>query len=319
MSVFSYTRLVRVVFALLVAFSAVAIASPAAAQTEEDAKKVLALISDATKAFEAEDWATAETKFSEAYEIYPDPILLYRVGLSAEKQGRYRAALTAFEKFIAAMPDDETALKVKKRLPAVREKVPPTVKITSRPEGAEVRVGSAEGKVVGATPLETELTAGEVTLYVSAEGYEPTSRKVTLKAAEESTVDVRLVPVSTDEGGESSSLAVWGWTTLGIGAAVLATGGVFTVLTQSKVDEVNNYDKRAPGSSPGDLQDLKDQADSNYQTSLVAYGIGGAIAATGLVLIIVDAAGDDGGDATTLNLDAGVLPDRAWIGLRGNF
>lgn len=315
----SISRLVRIFVVLFVVAAGFFAASPASAQSKEEAQKVLSLISEATKAFESKDYATAETKFREAYEIFPDPVLLYRVGLSAEKQDKYRVALESFEKFISAMPDDETAVKLSNRLGALREKVPARVVVNSNPAGAEVRRGSSDGEVIGTTPLETDMEAGEQTVVVILDGYEPAERTLNLQAAEKESIDVRLVAAQTGESEETSSLAIWGWTSVGVGAALIGTGAAFTVLTQNKVDDVNNYNKRAPDASPSELQDLKDQADSNYQTSLVTYIAGGAIATTGVILLIVDAASGDESEESALQLDAFVGPDRAWVGLRGNF
>lgn len=315
----SYTRVARLLVALIVATICIMAVAPVSAQSTEEAQKVLALISEATRAFETKDFATAEEKFRSAYEIYPDPVLLYRVGLSAEKQDKYRVALESFEKFISAMPDDETAVKLKGRLDAIRAKVPPIVTVTSIPAGAEVREGSVDGEILGKTPLETEAAVGRQTFYLTLDGYEPSSRSVTLQPAETEAIEARLVAVQRDETDGTSGMAIWGWTSVGIGAALLGTGAAFTVLSQNKVDEVNSYDKRAPDASPTELQDIKDQAQSNYQTSLVAYITGGAIATTGIILLIVDATSGESGDESALQLDAFVAPDRAWVGLRGNF
>jgi hypothetical protein len=64
------------------------------------------------------------------------------------------------------------------------------VSVSSVPPGADVTI---DGKLVGQTPLRTEVEAGQHELRLSTDGYHEASRPLTLQAGESYTVDEKLI------------------------------------------------------------------------------------------------------------------------------
>lgn len=114
------------------------------------------------------------------------------------------------------------------------------------------------------------------------------------------------------ESASGGGLALTGWVCVGTGVAVLGTGGLFSYWQSEATQAVNAYDKAARGASQADLQVLKDDANSHYVTSLIAYGLGGALTATGIGLLVYEM-----GSSSTKSPDATALagawrPQASW-------
>lgn len=327
--------------ALMVACSMGA-ATPALAQQPEEARKpsrqeakrVLQLLAEARQDFKDKRYQAAARKYEQAYELYPDPVILYRMGLTAERRERVRDAVAYYEDFVEAMPDDPTAKKVEGRLAELRASLPPRLVIKSDPAGAQVFVGSIDSAPLGETPLEVDVTSGESRIYVALDRYQLTQRDLDLQPGEERVLELKLRPLTQlgdpnasagaapDESADESNLGVYGWIGLGTGVALLATGGVFSVLSQGKTDEVNDYAPRASGASREELQELKDSANSYYDTSVGLYVAGGAVSAVGLGLLVFHwATAPEGADADAgaLRLDVGLSGDGAVVGFGASF
>lgn len=318
---------VRAAVAVVICHVSMAFLAPHVAFAQESdaekAKHVLSLIGSANDKFDANDFAGALKDYQDAYALYPDPSLLYRMGLSAEKLGDNLAAVDYYEKFVDAVPDDKTAKKVRARIDEMRAELPARYQVESSPAEAEVRIGSIEDPVVCTTPCSVDIPAGSATLVFSKDGYATTERAITAVSGERSTLTVTLdeeiievsdIPPAV-RSSDSISLATYGWIATGIGVAALGTGAVFTVLSMGAEDDVNSYDKRAPGASPSELQGLKDDATSYYDTSVIMYVVGGVLTATGVTLVIVDAV--NGHDAVGLRLSP--TRDGALVGVGGRF
>ena len=109
---------------------------------------------------------------------------------------------------------------------------------------------------------------------------------------------------------------------------MLATGGAFSVLSVNRTNQVNDYDKSAASSGPAgraEIEDLKDQANSFYRTSLVTYIAGGVITAVGVgTLAYGMTRGGSQGDteaesARRTRVQFGVGRQGAFLGLRRAF
>ncbi len=295
------------------------------AQEKPDPREILRLITSAKEKEKAEDWDGALEDYEAAYELYPDNSLLYRMGVVAESKGDLFSAVNYYERFVDAVPDDETAKKTEERLAELKANLPARITVETTPAGAQVFLGSVESKSLGTTPLTVDVSPGDVSLFVQQDGYETELRNVTLVRGQEETLTFEMTEELEDEpvvsGGSDTSdgigLSTWGLIATGVGVATLGTGVVFTLMSQSSTDDVNSYDKRAPGASPADLQQLKDDANSQYDTSLILYIAGGVVTATGFTLLVLDAASSD--DASALNLNLAPTQGGAAVGLSGQF
>ena len=117
--------------------------------------------------------------------------------------------------------------------------------------------------------------------------------------------------------------ALIGGITAGAGVAALATGGVFTFLQSQATGQVNDFDKSgAPGSGRQRINELKDEANGHYSTSLAMYGVGGALVAVGVGLIVVDAvtgSGEEEDAQSGLGVGIGILPGGGAVSFGGTF
>ncbi len=300
--------------------------SIALAQDKEvsKAQRVLGLIGSANEKFDAEDFLGARDDYREAYSLYPDPSLLYRLGLSSEKIGENFEAVRYYEQFIDAVPDDKTAKKVSARIEEMRAELPARYQIESSPAEATVYLSGLDTTPICTTPCAVEVEPGRATIMVVKEGHETSVRNIDAVRAEEKTLTFVLVEGTVPLAGveiqpalgrsEGPGLATWGWIATGVGVAALGTGAAFSFLSQSTTDDANAYDKRAAGANPSELKGLKEDANSYYDTSVIMYVVGGVLTATGVTLLVVDSMESD-----SVSLNVSPTPDGAVVGLGGRF
>ena len=308
-----------------------------------DAARVLDLVKNANDEFDRGEYVDALRLYQKAYSLYPEPVLLYRIGLAAEKAGQTRLAIDSYQQFVEAAPEgDATAEKTAQHIVELKASLPPRLTVQSNPPGAEIFLNTMTGEPVGVTPVTVEVPTGEQVVHVRLEGYRVAKETVELKGGEDKTISLELSPLkrlaSTDpndvtieqpapEGGGGVDLGLWGYVAGATGVALIGTGVAFSILSSSKTNDVNTYDKRAPGASREELESMKDQATTYYETSVATYIAGGVLTAAGVVLILLDGsstAADEGtaaeADATgALRFDVAPLPGGGWVGFSGQF
>ncbi len=319
----------------LVVMGSIVLAAPERAHAQGDLddetkKRVLGYVKGANAFYKEERYAESLKLYQEAYALYPNPALLYRMGQAAEKSGDLRGAITYYESMLTEAPDNPKAGEVKANLSTLKEKVPPRVMITSKPTGANIRFGSPNSPTVGSTPYEGDVEKGKLVVILKLDGYETERREIEMAAAATETVDVRMKASAAveDPGGGTESdggfpLGLVGGITAGAGVAVLATGGFFTFQQMSLTDQVNTFDKSGnPGAGRLEIARLKEEAEGAYQTSLGLYVAGGVLVAAGGALLVVDMLGgsDEGADAqSSLDVGFGILPGGGAVTFGGTF
>lgn len=301
---------------------------------EEVAKQVLALIRSANTAYDAKDYPKAFEKYEEAYALYPDPAILVRLGKTAEKMDENAKAVGYYKEFVRLLPDDPTSKELLKTISNLENNAAVELTVITKPSGATVFVDAADEPIDGVTPATVELKPGKYELRIEKEGFESSTESVKVVAGQGQEVSVELTrqmladsasanfASETIKDVDGPRLDIYGWTTLGLGAATLATSGVFYALASSDENDVNNYNKRAPGASPGELQDLKDSAETNYSVSTVTAITGGVLAAAGVALVTyhyVSADDEDTGPSIAWGLDTAADSKSAWVGINGSF
>ena len=326
-------RLSRVMGILLLVVGTL-LSAPISAQNsgpdKETAAKVLRLVKDANDEFKRGEFRDAMNLYQEAYDLYPNVVLLYRIAEAAEKSGELRRAVDAYTAFADGMKKESKQTEIaRQKAQELLASIPPQIKVTSDPAGAEVFINSVDSPSVGVTPGSFDVPAGEVELVIRLDGYRVEKRKFSLQNGDVESADVALTelegikvenppPPQTDGGG--STLATVGAVTTGVGVALLGTGAVFAILTQSAVDDVNDYDKRAEGASRGELQDLKDKAKSRRSLATTTFVAGGVVTAVGVGLLAIHFASKKGGEeSATIQPAGGFMEKGAWLGLRGTF
>lgn len=166
---------------------------------EEAPADPAALVAEATKAFGERRFAAAARLFEAAYRLDPDPTLAFNLARAHEEGGRLPDALRRYRELLAARPPRQILVACEKRIARVEGdlvaqgydpatitqrdyRVRGSIIVASEPAGAEV---SMDGKVKGVTPMTIErVDAGEHTVRVALEGYQPVQEQVKLTGRE---------------------------------------------------------------------------------------------------------------------------------------
>lgn len=265
---------------------------------------------EGTQLFHDRDYDGAAAAFRSAHALRPNWKLLYNIGQSDAAAKRYGPALEAFEKYLVMGGDDiETG-----RRDEVLEEIGKFRKIVGAVEiqGDKDLVITVDDLERGTTPLSgpvlvaagiehrfRALRNGEVvfeqTLRVTGE------EKTLLRIPEQTTVptpepveaaaptDEKIPPAPAAPKGDGDtpgrSLKAAGWATLGVGAAVLVAGAVTGGMSLSLENELAP-DCAENGCPPGKTSD-RDRMDQFALATDVLIGAGAAVAATGIVLLVL--------------------------------
>lgn len=143
----------------------------------------------------------------------------------------------------------------------------PVLLFVSRPPGAVIEL---DGEPVGTTPLERIVTEGRHWARASLDGYVSEERPVEAVVGMRERVQFELAPVPRLSDQTRARIRPWGWATLGVGIAALATG-----ITLIAVDDQPDRIRCSGLNIDGD-------GDCRYLLETRNAGIG--VAAAGLVL-----------------------------------
>ena len=182
---------------LLVAAPAVAAPPPPAPAEASPEARAAELKTKADAAMDGRHYDDAIAIYSQAYQVFPDPALLYNRSRAHEARGEYPDAYADMEKFAnTASPELRARVpRLTDLLLELRNKIS-GFELTCNVAGARVLVG---GKEVGATPLPAmKLNAGKVTVEILAEGQYPYKREVDLKGGGSASLDAVLQPRATN-------------------------------------------------------------------------------------------------------------------------
>ena len=216
--------------------------APPGALHQDAEERALSVKARGDAAMESGDFAGALNAYRAAYEISPNPALLYNMGSAEERLGMHAEASHHLELFARSAPPE-----LKTRVPHLDELLS-TVRahvayLTVRTNVASAKI-SVRGKPFGATPMKAAVATagGKVSLEIAADGYVPYRRDVVLEEGRSTIVDVTLVPSSSaasggvfaqapikqdpaDAASEPITKKWWFWA--GMGVAVVG-GGVIT-------------------------------------------------------------------------------------------
>ncbi len=280
---------------------------------------------EGTALFEAGRFIEAADAFRAAYRLKPNWKILYNIGQCEAAAKRYGLALELFETYLAQGGDDvpedrrEEVLAEVIRLrsmvgflkieaPANATAIVDGVERGMTPMSMEIPIGvglqhevtiAIEGR--SAPPQTVKVIGGKTaTLTFEAPPLPPPPLEPPLEEEEEEEVETAAeesteqpVPVA-DTSDESSPLKTWGWITVGVGGALLAGGAVTGVLALKANDTIN--DKCPDGCYSQQYEEL-DRRKKLALTTDVLLPAGGAVAATGIVLLIVAVVRDGEEDA----------------------
>lgn len=276
---------------------------------QADAVRAQTLADEGMRAFENRQFALARARFEDAFLLAPKPVLLYNLARSAEEQGDAEHALLCYQRFLRQWPDASDAAEVRRRsriLSAVlRETAPGRIAVLDAPAGADVYIDDA--------PAEAPVASG----WARAPG-QYALKLVTDTGTFDTAVTVRpgeTTAVSWIEPDRISSQAILGWTSLGLGAALLGTSAWTWSESHAAADRWYVHVERLQlgDLSPEVLSAKRSAADAveQYGVATQALWISGGLALTaGLALLLFDAPADP----TTVGLVP--LPEGAALGGR---
>ena len=290
-------HLLPAALAAALSLSSAAIAAPSA-KDKADARAVAA---DGRKALRDKRWADAIAALKKADRLDPSPALeidLAQAQIGAGKLVEAQKTLTSVSGGTEATPAAKRAREAaKKSLDALQSRIPkvkvkvkgaPAGKVTTLVDGIEVD-GSGE---VAVNP-------GDHTIGAAADGFVPAEREVKLDEGGHEDLALELKPKGAAPEEEEKKTTTTGSRAPGavltaIGGAGLLAGGIFgalafTATNNAKSQCVNNV---CPASAQSDISSSKTYG--NVSTG--AFIGGGAVALTGIVLLIVAPGGGAGSD-----------------------
>lgn len=110
----------------------------AGAQDDSKDREAQALFEAGRQAFETGRYSVALSRWQEAHALSGRPALLYNIGLAHDRLRHDEDAVTAFEAFLAALPDDSRAPEVRARIEAIQAaRVPSPLEVARASADAE--------------------------------------------------------------------------------------------------------------------------------------------------------------------------------------
>jgi len=171
-----------------------ALATTAAAQPAGNKVDAQSLMQSGVKLLEAKDYLGALAVFKTAYERFPSTKILLNIGTTLKYLDRDADAANAYQRYIDANDVDP---KRRAELQKLVDKIDKTVgryELTPTPSDATTTIDDEDwlhlvhGKVWRVAP-------GRHSITVKAEGYEPKTKSVEVKAGESIALEIQLAPI----------------------------------------------------------------------------------------------------------------------------
>lgn len=307
-------RVLKSLFVLLAVLAATFVGGPSAqAQSEADKTTARQLAIEAQQALEKKDYATAADRFGRAEALYHAPTLLVGLGRAYVGLGKYVEAMESYNKVIREkLPENATDAFLQAKADAKAEIEGLDKKIawvTLRVEGADAPNATLDETAIPTASLDVKraVNPGDHVFRASAEGFATAEQPFSIASGESQTVTLTLVPGEPgpgdnplpkpigggddgpdqiDEGtGGTSTLAIVGWTAIGVGGAGLILGAITGGLAVSKhgtLTDACDDNRCAP-----EQQSTLDSFHALATVSTIGFIAGGVLAAAGTVLVIV--------------------------------
>jgi len=256
----------------------------AQAQKEADAKehflKGKALVEEGA-------WEKAIVELRASYELNPNPIALYNMGICYDELTRYAEAVTSYTLFVkqAGEKYKEVLAEVQARIKELSAFLG-TLKLTVDPPGAEVRI---DGSVAGVAPLAPiTIETGEHELSVTLDGYKDIETKVvivsgqmkelSLTMARPAPVTVAPPPAPEKKSRKTLHPAIF-WSMVGLAGAATASAAVTGSLAIKKDRKVGDFYEDETG-----WDSLRDEGKKLALSTDIMIGVAAAAGVSALVL-----------------------------------
>lgn len=301
--------------------------------TEQERAELGRLFTDAQRAFEREDYDRAVRNLEQAFEIFPEPNILYRIGDAYERSGRFDEAVEYYTRYVEAAADAEDLPMVHRHIaelkkyieqdtPAEAPPKPAETKsallfIDSTPAGAQVYIGD-EPAPRALTPARIRVQPGKTPILLKADGHRPLERTLRVEAGETLAMvyPLQAQKMSAPAASESTSGP---WVLGGLGVASLATGAGLLIASNSATSQLETYDRQRLKahkngdiipSRPANYDDLKNQEYYFSRTGWALVGVGAVGIGAGVAWLMLS----DREDA-----EVALVPGWGGLSLNGRF
>lgn len=324
------------------------------AQDEEARANARAAAHAGADAFDAGKYTEAITFFERAESQFHSPVHLWYVARAARRAGQFIKAREACLKVTReGAPDGSSPAVVEANtecttiLEELSSKIATlTISVEGAPSGAEYKVfrnGQEVPKAIIGIPA--PLDPGEHAFTVTADGFAAKEQRLSVGPGERKSVTLTLVPEAQSDKKHSASTQTpqegasglpkpyWpAFVAWGVGLGGIGAGVYFGLSGAGKASEADEL----CGGSRGDCQldagasdarrvnELNDQAGTSQTMSLVGYGAGGALVATGVVLWLLEVGGNSraesaGKAGSTGKQEFYPILGPSHVGFRGSF
>jgi hypothetical protein len=280
--------------------------SPAwAGPTKAELSKARAKFQSATELEQAGNYTDALEAFREVGQVKMTPQVRYHIAFCEEKLGRLVTALGGYELAESEAADVGPSFEkeVKARRDDLKARIP-KLSVT-RGKGAEAAKIEIDGVVLGESSIGSQMTVDPGPHQVSARspGMNPFSTTIDLAEKDEKTVEVTLEPAESgaalpetgggsetpekEKGVEKSPSKVVPFVIGGVGIASLGASGVFFLMKNSAVNDLDAACGASRDQCGPDQQKTYDNAKLYNKISMVTFGVGVVgvgVAATMLIL-----------------------------------
>ncbi len=298
----------------------------ACAQTGEEVAAARALFAEALKDEEAGQNAQALEKFQRVQQVKDTPQVRFRIGSCLERLGKLRSARESFQAAAAlgggSKANAALVTESQERVTALTRRIPDLTLNPATPAPADAVV-KVDETVVPPSAWQTPiaLDPGEHAVDASAPGYEPFHATSTLSEGSHLSVAIPWRAATSSggagatgagatngnggatgngttgpgggqqpppHGSDGSMQRTWGWISLGVGGALLATSGVFVLLRHGEISTIKDACNGGvcPRSRQSELQTAHDHAVTDGTIGLISAGAGVVAAGIGVALLL---------------------------------
>jgi hypothetical protein len=304
-------RTLRAAAALAFATAALAVPSPASAEKPDTVAQAREHFHRGVQLYEEDDFRAALIEFNRAYELAPNPAVLFNVGQSYYQLREYAGALTTLERYLRESGDHVAAdrrAQVERELQELRSRVA-HVRVSCNVDGAELTLDDVALDRAAREPV--MIGAGRHKLTASKRGYVTAIRVVDVAGGDE--VDVRLELTQNPREATPAAHGSPNYVPAGIAAAFGVAGvtmgaifGMEAVGNQSTLQSECNGSRVCPPSARDDVNAFS----RNTTISTIAFSVGGVGLAAAGYLLLTAPRGEAPPPSRTAA--AGVSP---WIGI----
>lgn len=272
--------------------------SPLASSGKAPSEQASMRYREGVRAYAAGRYKDAIDSFREADSLAPSPALSYNTALAYDKLLDTANALAHYREYLRREPAAPRASAVAERIgeleTALSRRGVQQMTLHSEPSGATVVI---DDKPLGVTPWFGTVTPGPHVVELRLPGYADFVQRLTssrehavtfefrLTRAREPASDAQTTPLTTRATATAaradSGSFPWPWLSLGAGAAALLTAGGFELARESAETRAKSQTTQIG------YDDAVSDAESRRTTARVFAGIGGGLAITGVVLLLV--------------------------------